>query len=676
MAKTIGAGSRRDIQFLRALAVVSVVLFHFWPTKLVSGFLGVDVFFVISGFLITSLILREVFTTSRFSITAFWVRRIRRIFPAAITVIAVTVIAVFSTGLADPSMAIGRHAFASAFSVENLLLGLDSVDYVHRTDTTSPLQHYWSLSVEEQFYFVWPVVVLLGLWLSKRVSSAITRILAIALAAFGTGSFVYAVLVAQGNPTSYFDPLARAWELALGAGVALWVSAGRTEPGKHLVVNRIAWVVLAASFVVPGLESLTPGVGILPAALATAVVLATGPFAPNPRFRIAEPLLVASEWAGDRSYSIYLWHWPIILLLPMFLGHELGTVSKLGALALTLVLSEISYRFVENPVRRSKRAWTRSPVAMGGIALVASAAVVAGSFTLIPSFGKQETDTDLLAVMMSEPLSPESAGYNPEFPFTTPYCDGGGGSVFDCPVSNTVEYDHFSYPISPPRSETCKYEVETFIEDCVMGDVTSDRQIALVGDSHARAMWASLDTIGKRGGYAIHEFLTPRCAYRLYHFDWCTKHNRDIEPILNSGRFDLVILAQSSQQNTSDDASVPNPFVELFSELHDNGIPTVVMKDNPKRGPQLTECVKLQSDPGTCSRPFSPRIDWATETALAVGLPVVDFDNVYCPDGTCAAVRGGMLVWRDNGHISPFFHKSASPLLWSKLMELGLIEPR
>jgi hypothetical protein len=239
-----------------------------------------------------------------------------------------------------------------------------------------------------------------------------------------------------------------------------------------------------------------------------------------------------------------------------------------------------------------------------------------------------------------------------------------------------MEFYSASYPIAPPRSDTCKYEVDTFIVDCVMGDTSAPRSIALVGDSHARAMWAGLDLIGKRAGYAVHEFLTPRCEYSLSRFDWCTEHNRKIEPRLNSGEFDLVILAQAASVYNPVLDIATNPYGELWGELIRNGVPVAVVKDNPRRGPELSDCLKLsRGDPGSCTRPFESRIDRATQTALDLGFPVIDLDNVYCPDGVCEAVRGGMFVWRDNGHISPFYHVTAAPFVWSQLMEYGLITP-
>lgn len=668
--------ARRDIQFLRALAVASVVLYHFFPGRILSGFLGVDVFFVISGFLITSLILREVATTSTLSLTRFWVRRIRRIFPAAIVVIVVTAVATHGTQLANQIQTITRHVVASTFSFENVLLGLDATNYDQRGDLTSPLQHYWSLSVEEQFYLVWPILVLAATWLALRSKLPVGRILAVTLGVIASLSLVYAVVVTQGVDRSYFDTFARAWELAVGAAVALWAQTPRESWRWRLVANRIGWGVLAVTFVIPGLINYSPGIGILPAVLATALVLATGPSPSTRTLPFSKPILAAAEWLGDRSYSVYLWHWPIVILLPIYLGRELGPVSKLAAIVATLVLAELTYRFVENPVRYAKWPWTFKPSIVGAVALGVSAAVVAGAFLTPQLPGKLQPNVDLSATMVSVPIDPESAGAVTEFPFVLPFCDGAGASVFDCERNTAMEFYSASYPIAPPRSNTCKYEVDTFVVDCVMGDTSASRSIALVGDSHARAMWAGFDLIGKRAGYAVHGFLTPRCEYSLSHFDWCTEHNREIEPRLNSGEFDLVILAQAASVYNPAVHTPTNPYSELWGELIRNGVPVAVVKDNPRRGPELSLCLKLsRGDPGSCTRPFESRIDRATQTALDLGVPVIDLDNVYCPDNVCEVVRGGMLVWRDNGHISPFYHLTAAPFVWSQLIEYGLITP-
>ncbi len=680
MVQSAPVHNRHDVQYLRALAVVSVVAYHFWPNRLVSGFLGVDVFFVISGYLITSLILREVRATGTLRLTSFWVRRIRRIFPAAIIVIIATAIATNLSGLTAQILTISRHVFASAFSFENILLGLDSTDYDRRGDMTSPLQHYWSLSVEEQFYLVWPILVIGALGLTRKSWASTRRVLGFAIFGIAAGSLGYAIVITQGVDASYFDTFARAWELALGAGVALWAQRDFEPWRGQLISNRLGWLALVTTFAIPGLNDFTPGIGVLPAVLATTIILATGPVSTSKSLPFAKPVLFVAKWVGDRSYSIYLWHWPILILLPVFLGFALSGASKIGALVLVLILSELTFRFVENPVRHARAAWTFKPLFAGSMAVVTSAAVVAAAVLYPHDLGKQEPADPLLANMLSEPLEVGTPGLAEDFPYTLPYCVGAGAAVFVCPNSNVVEFDASSYRPVPPPSDTCQYEVQRMIMDCVIGDTSASRSIALVGDSHAQAMWASIDLIGKRAGYAVHVFLASRCSYRLYHFKWCTQRNREIEPRLNSGEFDLVILAQSSDiidAGVENPVIPTNPFVELFGELHANGINVAVVKDNPKRGPELYSCLLYNpSEPGSCTSPFQPQMDLATQTALNLELPVVNLDNAYCPNNRCDAVRGGMFVWRDNGHIWPFFHLTAAPLLWSQLIEQELIHPQ
>lgn len=679
MGKSVGNHNRSDVQYLRALAVVSVVVYHFWPNRLVSGFLGVDVFFVISGFLITSLILREVRATGTVRLTAFWVRRIRRIFPAAITVIVATAVATFLSGSTALIVAIGRHVFASTFSVENVLLGLDATDYDRRSEMTSPLQHYWSLSVEEQFYLVWPIIVIGAVWLAKKSGVSVSRMLGIAIVVIASGSLVYAIVVAQGVISSYFDTLARAWELAIGAGVALWAQRDHEPWRGQFISNRLSWLALATTFAIPGLNDFAPGIGILPAAITTAFILATGPVSASKSIPFLKPVYLVSEWVGDRSYSIYLWHWPVLILLPFFLGSELSTASKIGALVLILLLAELTYRFIENPVRHAKASWTLKPLFVGSIALVTSVAVVAIVAVVPQDLGKKETSIGLSAFMLSEPAAAGTPRFADKFPYTAPYCDGAGAAVFNCPNSSVLEFDASTYPLGPPPSSTCQHEERGIVKGCIVGDISATRSIALVGNSHARAMWASLDLIGKRAGYAVHEFLAPSCSYRISAAEWCTRHNRDLRLRINSGEFDLVILAQSAKSIPSGgENKLPsvNPYSELFSELKSNGINVAVMKDNPRRGEKMSSCINYTPrDPGSCTSPLRPRVDLATQTAIDLGFPIIDLDDAYCPDNLCAAVRGGMFVWRDNGHIWPFYHLTAAPLLWSLLMEKELIHP-
>jgi peptidoglycan/LPS O-acetylase OafA/YrhL len=371
---------RVDIQLLRAAAVLSVVAFHFWPNRVVSGFAGVDVFFVISGFLITSLIVREIESTGKLSLVNFWMRRIRRILPASIVVIATTAAVVMWIGSSEQLESIGRHVFASAFSGENILLALDQADYFRSAEAPSPLQHFWSLAVEEQFYVVWPVVVLLVIAVARTFSQTVKALTAVIVTIVVASAAFAIFLTAVNEPSGYYNSLARAWELGLGAFVAILGARGtyRLSAGVATVINRVAWVILLATFAIPNLESGVPSWGVAPAVILTAVVIGTGNRSPATATNVvARTVRGVGHWVGDRSFSLYLWHWPILILAPYVLKVELTAIYKILAIVLAFVLSEVSYRFIETPVRISRRPMMRNPLIVAPLAGLTSAALVA-----------------------------------------------------------------------------------------------------------------------------------------------------------------------------------------------------------------------------------------------------------------------------------------------------------
>lgn len=310
---------------------------------------------------------------------------------------------------------------------------------------------------------MWPIIVIGAVWLAKKSDLSVSRMLGIAIAVIASGSLVYAIVVAQGVSSSYFDTLARAWELAIGAGVALWAQRDRKPWRGQFISNRLSWLALATTFAIPGLNDFAPGIGILPAAVATALILATGPVSASKSIPFLKPVHVVSEWVGDRSYSIYLWHWPVLILLPFFLGSELSTASKIGALVLILLLAELTYRLIENPVRHANATWTFKPLFVGSIALVTSVAVVAIVALIPQDLGKKETSTGLSAFMLSEPAAAGTPSFADKFPYTAPYCDGAGAAVFRCPNSSVLEFDASTYP---PRTTPVKHLPTRGARDC------------------------------------------------------------------------------------------------------------------------------------------------------------------------------------------------------------------
>ena len=346
---------RPDIQGLRMIAVLAVIadhLFH-WPS---GGFVGVDIFFVISGFLITSLLLREHEKTETISFWGFYRRRIKRIIPAAMIVIVATMIAawiLFSTARFDQTFWDGVWA---TFFMANWHFAIAGTDYFNADATVSPLQHYWSLSVEEQFYFVWPWLMLLIFWIAARrgaVSPRTTRVVAgAAMGIIVILSFAWAMIETQTSPSvAYFSTLTRAWELGLGALLA--ISAGQLTRIPDVLRPLVAWIGLigigASVFFIDDTMPFPGPWALLPVA-STVLVIAAGCGGEQ---RFLWPLTNgASRWVGDISYSLYLWHFPVVIFGAVLVPAQTPLYFVCAIFAM-MGLSIASYYFIEEPIRKS-----------------------------------------------------------------------------------------------------------------------------------------------------------------------------------------------------------------------------------------------------------------------------------------------------------------------------------
>ncbi len=369
---------RPDVQGLRAVAVVLVVLFHAHVPALTGGYVGVDVFFVISGFVITGVLLRERASTGSNSIVAFYGRRARRILPAATLVIITAVIASYIVlGALGGGQTAGDARWASVFLI-NVHFTHEGTNYLSSLLPPSVLQNYWSLAVEEQFYLVYPAVFLVvaGLWRQRSLRLRIGIMLAIAAAV----SLAESVVMTSSNPnTAYFSTVPRIWELALGGLVAVGTVGLRRVPKP--LASAASWLglglVLVAAFVFTPATSYPGSAVVLPVAGA-ALVIAGG---------VAEPAYGAEvllrlrpfQWLGLISYSLYLWHWPILTMAAERRGGDtLPVIQSLGWIVVSVGLATLTYLVVENPVRHSLRLRSRRwlSLALGGC-LIASSLVVA-----------------------------------------------------------------------------------------------------------------------------------------------------------------------------------------------------------------------------------------------------------------------------------------------------------
>jgi peptidoglycan/LPS O-acetylase OafA/YrhL len=375
----VGDRFRPDIEGMRAIAVGLVLLFHGYGKPFTGGFVGVDVFFVISGFLITGLLLHEQTKDGRISIWRFYARRVRRILPASALTVLATIIATYPLLGFISGNEIADDAKWTAVFAANIHFALIGTDYLGSQLPPSPLQHMWSLGVEEQFYLVWPsLFLLLAVIVRRSRRRNVLGVLATSLLVVIGASLAWSVIQTSSNATwAYFSPLTRAWELALGALIAVIgpaVSRVPTWVYQVAALLGLAGIVSSALTLTPSMPY--PGWAVAIPVVSSALLIWAG--CVHTRTVISRALSVRPmQWLGARSYSLYLWHWPILIIAAQYAGHHLSNWQNSGLLLAAVAASAITFRLVENPVRNSRmlKARTGLSLAIGVVLILLTIAV-------------------------------------------------------------------------------------------------------------------------------------------------------------------------------------------------------------------------------------------------------------------------------------------------------------
>ena len=501
--RTVKTGFRQDVEGLRAVAVLAVVLFHADVPGVGGGYVGVDVFFVISGFLITGLLWREVSTAGTIQLRRFYGARARRLLPASATVGVVTAIA--SAVLLSPLQAqsVLEDGIASALYVGNYWFILQGVDYLAPGMPPSPFQHYWSLGVEEQFYLVWPALIIATAWLIRRVrrrtkaqaaSSQSPYLVVFALV--GALSFALSLAVTYVvSSVAFFSLPTRAWQLAVGGLVALTAGQWRRLPAAYAAI--VGWAGLALILLACTLLSTTtpyPGTAALVPVLGSALVIGAGCAAPSQgcgRVLALPPMRAI----GRVSYSWYLWHWPVLLLAPPLLGHPLGLAGKLATVLVSGGLAVLTLHLLENPLRFAP-AVRRSPLAslaLGGVATVVAVCVGVGLLVVVPTPVGRGAPAAALTVTAAPPTGHNIDAYDTAVRHAVAQVQAAVAAAADLkavPSNLNPPLADAAAELMTLRNAGCMrapFEVEQ--PECATGDTTSTTTVALVGDSHA-AMWS------------------------------------------------------------------------------------------------------------------------------------------------------------------------------------------
>ncbi|MGB7449421.1 MAG: acyltransferase, partial [Ornithinimicrobium sp.] len=348
-------GYRPDIEGMRAVAIGLVLWYHAGLPFLPGGFVGVDVFFVISGFLITGLLIKELELQGRISLPRFYARRAKRLLPATAVVLVATAALTWLTQPVVQWRAFGVDIVGAALYIVNWVLAGRAVDYLAEDVGVSPVQHFWSLAVEEQFYIVWPLLlILVGWWVAKRPGARLRPVMLAGILVVIVPSFVWSVYQTGANPErAFFVTTTRLWELGVGAFVAIGSTVWTRVP--RLVAIPLGWLGLGAvvlSGMMVSAETAWPGYAALLPTLGSAAVIVAG-FTSGPAGPAGLLGLRPAVWVGGLSYSLYLWHWPLLISAEAQWG-ELSAVQGLAVAVSSAVPAYLSYRFVENPLRFAK----------------------------------------------------------------------------------------------------------------------------------------------------------------------------------------------------------------------------------------------------------------------------------------------------------------------------------
>ena len=692
-------GFRPDIEGLRAVTLFAILGFHAAVPGLRGGFVGPDVFFVISGFLITGQLWREVSTTGTLRLRRFYAGRARRLLPVSATVGVLTLI---GAAVLLPPLQVGnviRDGIASALYVPNYWFIAEGVDYFSG-HLPSPFQHYWTLGVEEQFYLVWPVLIIGTAWLIRRMrrptkagAPSSQRPYLAVFTLIAVVSFALSLVTTYVMPpAAYFSLPTRAWDFPVGALVALTAGQWRRLPPRAAVIT--GWVGLGVILLACNqLSTATPypGSAALLPVLGTALVIGAGCATPTQgcgRILAVSPMRAI----GRLSYSWYLWHWPLLVLAPVLLGHPLGLAARLAAVLVSGGLGVLTLRFIENPLRFAAPL-RRSPLAslaVGGAATAVAACVGLVLLDSVPTSvgrGRGAAAAPVTITAVPPPTGSDMYAYDTEVRHAF--------AQIQAAVAASTELKAVPSNLNPPlddaaaekgaRSYGCmRMSDEGGQPECATGDTASPTTVALVGDSNA-AMWnPAFQEIAAQRHWRLE--LLSRAACPLMSAPITTPYLRLISRLIDRAQTceewrgqiiarlraehpRLVVVSMWRGYGTSYDPAWIDSLSRLVQQLRGSGARVLVL--GPIPAPHMVVPICLSGhldDVAACSPTRATAVNQpgiAAETAAteAGGGQYADLTELFCTKNRCRVIVGNTLVYFDGIHLTLEYSRLLAPVI-------------
>ena len=654
---------RPDIQGLRAVAVGAVLFYHAGVPFLPGGYVGVDIFFVISGYLITSHLLAEVATHGRVRFGSFYAKRARRILPASFTVLVLSLVAALIWFPPLWMEDVWQGAVATALYVPNYLFALQGTNYLAEDDP-SLFQHYWSLGIEEQFYLIWPALLAVGIMVVKRRRLGLGALIGTLVVL----SFVSSVaLTPVSQPWAFFSLPTRAWELGVGGLAALLLSS-RSRPLPRGASTVVAWLGIGAIAASIGFFSDStpfPGFAAIVPVLGTTALIVAGtnqsPAAPA-RLLSVRPVL----FVGAISYSLYLVHWPALVIPQVAVGarNPLPLWLTVSIAVACIPVAWLLYRLVENPVRslgwlaRARPSRTLLLAAAGSLACVALASAALAASNARPLFTPTavpalDAAVQPLAVPTFVPKNvvPDLASATKDQPSIYNGCHVG---------------------LAGTNADGCEFGVD--------GPV-----VVLFGDSHAAAWFPALEGAASLGHFRLEVFTKNACPSAAVSilrdgalYSACETWRSNVVERINALGPDLVILSNQGDANAvtgSDDlADVwARGLAETIDEI---AAPVAILGDVPDLGDPLPPCLSANLHNAlACGLDRAEATGYPTrhaeETVAAeIGIPYIDMTGWFCASDFCPGIIGNVLVYRDAHHITATYSALLAGPLYEELATL------
>lgn len=641
---------RPELEGIRAVAALLVAIYHIWIGS-VSG--GVDVFFIVSGYLITTSLLSRMVRDGRINYAENLLGLAKRLFPLAFTVIAVSAAAsIFLLPMSTWKQTIAE-LFASMFYFQNWQLANSAVDYLGQNNQASPYQHFWALSIQGQFYVTWPIVITLVYFLATKIlKTPVRKTLLAVLSAIFLASLSYSVYITAVNqPWAYFDTFARAWEFSLGGMLALLLPYLKFPDRAHLIMGWVGLAIIAftgmllpVSTVFPGFAALLPTGGVI------LVIIASE----NGHLFGVQKLLGSKpfQYFGSISYGFYLWHWPLLVFYYAFFNTE--TVSLLGGvgiLAVTFVLSIFTIRLVEAPVRQMPVKHSKKRLAKVLVTLMMPAVLVGVSWSVFVQAGSDRDDPVITednpgARAVLENIQPAiEAGLKPDFltakeGLPTFYSDK------DCFTSGSKN----------SKLKECSYGVTE----------NPEHVLALVGGSHSGHWFPALEEIAEELNMRIDVYNKDACRFTDGDFDGalpeaCVAWNETLHQRLMEDPPDLIFTTAT----VNSEPTVPQGYIDKWKQFE--GVAEVfAVRDNPRMEVDPLLCLDT-STVEDCSVPRSEALSavapWENMEDIPGNVTFADMSEYFCADDVCSPVVGNVIVYRDEHHLTTLYSETMGPAL-------------